>query len=96
MLKYHPYKSDKLEKNIILLQIQVGKFILELLACLISQSIRTKQENKDILIDIRIMKCGLNQVLTLPASGLAGCFGISQPLKKVMMTLSGVFFKITC
>jgi hypothetical protein len=83
-------------KIIILLQIQVEKFILGLLECLILQNIRTKQENKDIFLGTRIMKCELNQVLTLPAFGLAGCFGISQPLKKVMMTLNSVFFKTTC
>ena len=96
MLKYRPYKATSRRKTIIFLQIQVGKFILGRLACLILQSIRTKQENKDILRGIKIMKCGLNQVLILPASGLAGCFGINQALRKVMMILSGVFFKITC
>ena len=85
MLKYHPYKSDKPEKKYYVITNSGRKFILGLLACLILQNIRTKQENKDILIDIKIMKCGLNQVLILPASGLAGCFGINQALRKVMM-----------
>jgi len=48
MLKYHPYKSDKPDKNIILLQIMIKKFIFELPACLILQNTRMKQENKDI------------------------------------------------
>ena len=96
MLKYHPYKSDKPEKNIILLQIQVGKIILGLLACLIFHTIKMRPAKFCILIGTRRMKTGVNQVLTPQASGLSGCYGINQPLKKVMRTLSGVFFKITC
>ena len=93
---YHPYKSDKPDKKYYIITNSGRKFILARLARLILQSIRTKQENQDISIGTRKMKCGLNQVLIRLASGPAGCFGINQPLKKVMMTLSNASFKITC
>ena len=48
MKKYYPYKSDKPNKNIILLQMIIKKFILVLLVILILQYIKMKQENKDI------------------------------------------------
>ena len=87
MIKYYPYKSDKPNKNIILLQIIIKKFILVLVDIVILLYIKMKQENKDILIDIKIMKCGLNQVLIPPGSGHAGCYGIYKPLKIIIMTL---------
>ncbi len=45
---YFPYKSDKPNKNIILLQTIIIKFILVRLEPLILQYIKMKQENKDI------------------------------------------------
>ena len=60
MLKYHPYKSDKPNKNIILLPMIIKKFILVPVIILILQYIKMKQENKDILIDTRKMKIGQN------------------------------------
>ncbi len=48
MIKYHPYKSDKPNKSIILLQIMIKKFILVRLAPLILPTTKMKQENKDI------------------------------------------------
>ena len=47
-MKYKPYKSDKPDKNIILLLMIIKKYILGLLVCLILQFIKMKQENKDI------------------------------------------------
>ena len=49
--------------------------------------IKMKQENKDILIDIKIMKYGLNLVLIPPDFGVDGYYGIYQPLKKVIKIL---------
>ena len=46
MIKYYPYKSDKPNKNIILLQTIIKKFILVRLALLIF--IKMKQENNYI------------------------------------------------
>ena len=74
MIKYYPYKSDKPNKNIILLQMIIKKFILVLLDILILQFIKTKQENKDILIDIRRMRIGMIKIQQ--GSGVAGCYGI--------------------
>ncbi len=48
MIKYYPYKSDKPNKNIILLQTIIKKFILMLVDIVIFQHIKMKQENKDI------------------------------------------------
>ena len=48
MIKYFPYKSDKTNKNIILLQKMIKKFILVKLEHLILLYIKMKQENKDI------------------------------------------------
>ena len=81
--------------NIILLQTQGKQSNLgPLVFTVILQNTRTKQENKDISIGTRIMKTGLNQVLTQKASGLVGCYGINQPLKKVMMILEDVSFNL--
>ena len=52
--------------------------------------IKMKQENKDIFIDIKIMKYGLNLVLIPQGFGPAGCFGIYQPLKKVIKILKKI------
>ena len=60
MMKYKPYKSDKPDKNIILLLMIIKKYILVKPLHLILQYIKMKQENKDILIDTRIMKTGQN------------------------------------
>ena len=80
MLKYHPYKSDKPKKSIILLQIMIKKFILVRLAPLISSTTKMNNGNNDILIDTRKMNLniGINQELTLLHSGLDFCFGINQ------------------
>ena len=48
MIKYYPYKSDKPNKNIILLQLKLKKFILVRLALLILLYIKMKQENNYI------------------------------------------------
>ena len=49
MLKYKPYKSDKPDKNIILLPMIIKKFILVRLDMnIFHQVIKMKQENKDI------------------------------------------------
>ncbi len=40
-----------------------------------------KQENKDILIDTKIMKRGQNLAQIPRSSGLVGCYGIFQPKK---------------
>ena len=48
MMKYYPYKSDKPNKNITLLQMIIKKFILVLVDIVILLFIKMKQENKDI------------------------------------------------
>ena len=58
MLKYHPHKSDKPGKNIILLLMIIKKFILVRLPPLILHIIKMSSANKDILIDTKIMKIG--------------------------------------
>ncbi len=45
MIKYYPYKSDKPDKSIILLQMIIKKFILVLLVVLILQFITVEKEN---------------------------------------------------
>ncbi len=78
MIKSKPYKSDKPNKNIILLQMIIKKFILVRLPHLILQFIKMKQENKDILIDKRRMNIniGINQELIHLHFGLIFCCGI--------------------
>ena len=80
MKKYYPYKSDKPNKNITLLQMIIKKFILVRLPPLILQFIKMKQESKDILIDIRRMNIniGINQELIHLHFGLIFCYGIYQ------------------
>ena len=63
----------------------VGKKTISVGAKGMSDYTKHKDKDKKDYLDIKIMKCGPNQVLTLPVFGLAGCFGISQPLKKVIM-----------
>ena len=48
MIKYYPYKSDKTNKNILLLQIILKKLILVLVDIVTTLFIKMKQENKDI------------------------------------------------
>ena len=48
MKKDYPYKSDKPNKNITLLQMIIKKFILVLVDIVILLFIKMKQENKDI------------------------------------------------
>ena len=81
MIKYYPYKSDKPNKNIILLQMIIKKFILVPVIILTLQFIKMKQESKDILIDIRRMNLniGINQELILLNFGLDSYYGRSQP-----------------
>jgi hypothetical protein len=82
MIKYYLHKSDKPNKNIILLHnkklhFDNKKFFLALLVILILQFIKMKKENQDISKGI-IMKFGLNQVLIRPVGGPAGYYGIYQ------------------
>ena len=60
MLKYYPYKSNKPDKNIILLLMIIKKFILVRLPPLILHIIKMSNGNKDILIDTKQMKIGQN------------------------------------
>ena len=70
MLKYHPYKSDKPEKKYYIITNSGRKIYFGAAGMSDLQNIRTKQENKDILIGTKNMKIGLNQVLILLAGGV--------------------------
>ncbi len=63
-------------KNIILLQMIIKKFISVPVIILILQFIKMKQENKDILIDIRRMRIGMIKIQL--GLGRVGCYGIYQ------------------
>ncbi len=59
MIKYHPYKSDKPGKNIVLLPMIIKNHILVKPLHLILPFIKMNNEGNDILIDTRIvMKIG--------------------------------------
>ena len=76
MKKYYPYKSDKPNKKYYIITNDNKKFILVRLPPLILQFIKMKQENKDILIDIRRMRIGMIKIQQ--GLGRAGCYGIFQ------------------
>jgi hypothetical protein len=46
-----------------------------------------KQEKRGIWQDIKQMRIGLNQGLTPPDSGVAGCCGTNRLLRRVLKTL---------
>ncbi len=78
MNKYYPYKSDKPNKNITLLQMIIKRFILVKLPRPILHYLRMSSANNYILIGTRIMKIEINPELIAQGSGLAGCCGIYQ------------------
>jgi hypothetical protein len=64
MIKYHPYKSDKPGKKYYIITnviMMIKRFILVKPLHLILQFIKMNNEGKDILIDTRKIKHGLNQ-----------------------------------
>ena len=68
--KWYAYKSYKPDKKYYVITHESKKHVLGLLACLILQNIRTKQQNKDTLIGIEKMKIRINQVWILLAGGV--------------------------
>ena len=80
MNKYYPYKSDKPDKKYYIITKIIKKFILVRLALLISLFTKTKNENKDILIDTKQTKnnFGINQELILLHFGAVFYYGKSQ------------------
>ena len=80
MINYYPYKSDKPNKKYYIITNDNKKVYLVPVIILILQFIKMKQENKDILIDIRRMNIniGINQELIHLHFGLIFCYGIYQ------------------
>ena len=76
MIKYYPYKSDKPNKKYYIITNDNKKFILVLVDIVILLFIKMKQENKDILIDIRRMRIGMIKIQQ--GLGHVGCYGIFQ------------------
>jgi hypothetical protein len=76
MIKYYPYKSDKPNKKYYIITNDNKKFILVPVIILTLQYIKMKQENKDILIDIRRMRIGMIKIQQ--GLGRAGWYGIFQ------------------
>jgi len=74
MKKYFPYKSDKPNKKYYIITNDNKRFILVPVIILTLQYIKMKQENKDILIDIRRMRIGMIKIQQ--GLGRAGCYGI--------------------
>ncbi len=61
MLKYYPYKSDKLGEKYYIITEAIKKSIVGLLVCLVLQFIKMNKGNKDILIGTKmVMKIGKN------------------------------------
>jgi hypothetical protein len=86
MLKYHPYKSDKQDECFYVVTNSGKKVYFG--AAGMSDFTKHKDEARKQRYVYRHKNnemWTINQVLTQLASGLAGCFGISQPLKKDIM-----------
>ena len=93
MLKYHPYKSDKPGKKYYIIT-EIKKIILGLVVTVTLQYIKMKQENKDILIDIKIMRTGLNPELIRLGFGVDGTYGTNQQSNSHIMILRHDIYNI--
>jgi hypothetical protein len=94
MIKYYPYKSDKPDKKYYIITNSGKKVYFGQAGYLILQYIKMKQENKDILIDIKIMKNGLNLVLIPQGSGVDGTYGTNQQSNSHIMILRHDIYNI--
>ena len=94
MIKYYPYKSDKPNKKYFIITKDNKKFILVLVDIVILLYIKMKQENKDILIDIKIMRTGLNPELIQPGFGVDGTYGTNQQSNSHIMILRHDIYNI--
>jgi hypothetical protein len=85
MKNYLPYKSDKPKKNYIITkdnkQVYFGAAGYEFF----HQDIKTKPENKDIEVEMKIVNLdiGINPELIWLAFGVGIYYGINHPLTKV-------------